>query len=193
MVKQKKVLTINQCDKFIKKASTTQEKLMIRMMLKCGLRVSELINCQISWINYEDQLLYIQENEKPSKWAPKRDSVREVPIPEGLLTELKQFLGNRKKGYLFKSRKKGSNHYRYSKDSIIRKINKIAKEIFGKNTGTHIFRRTYASNLLNDGIPLTNIKKKLGHSNVKTTLLYLKNLPDRTHDDKIRNMEIMKL
>ncbi|MFX0136736.1 MAG: tyrosine-type recombinase/integrase [Candidatus Hodarchaeota archaeon] len=192
MVKQKKVLTVNQCNKFIKNANTIQEKLMIRMMLKCGLRVSELINCQISWINFEDQLLYIQENKKPYEWVPKRDSIREVPISEELLIELKQFIVNRKKGYLFRSRKK-TNYRRYNKDSIIRKINKIAKEVLGKNTGTHIFRRTYASHLLNEGNDLETIRKLLGHADLKTTFLYLKNIPDRNNYDKIRNMRIMRL
>lgn len=193
MVKQKQVLTYNQCEKFIQNAHTIQEKLMIRMMIKCGLRVSELVNCKIMWIDFEDKFLYVQENKNPIEWSPKRDSVREVPIPSELLIELKQFIGSRKKGYLFRSRKKNPNHKRYNEDSIIRKINSISKKVLGKTTGTHIFRRTYASNLLSEGIPLTNISKKLGHSDIRTTLLYLKDIPDRSADDKIRNMEIMKL
>ena len=39
MVKQKEVLTINQCEQFIQSAKTIQEKLMIEMMLMCGLRL----------------------------------------------------------------------------------------------------------------------------------------------------------
>ena len=131
MAKQKEVLTINQCEQFIQSARTIQEKLMIEMMLMCGLRVSELINCQISWINFKDKLLYIQENKKPIDWKPKYCSIREVPLPEKLLIELKQFIGNRKKNYLFKSRK-SSNYNRFNKDSIIKKINKISREILGK-------------------------------------------------------------
>ena len=100
MAKQKEVLTINQCEQFIQSARTIQEKLMIEMMLMCGLRVSELINCQISWINFKDKLLYIQENKKPIDWKPKYCSIREVPLPDKLLIELKQFIGNRKKKIL---------------------------------------------------------------------------------------------
>lgn len=193
MVKQKKVLTYNQCESFIKNATTIQEKLMIKMMLKCGLRVSELINCKISWIDYDDRLLYIQENKKPNAWTPKRDSIREVPISDELITDLRQFIGTRKKGYLFRSRKKKTNSGRYNKDSVIRKINRISNIVMGENTGTHIFRRTYASTLLNEGNDLETIRKLLGHSDIKTTFLYLKNIPDRNNYEKIRNMKIMKL
>lgn len=193
MVKQKQVLTYNQCEKFIENAHTIQEKVMIRLFLKCGLRVSELVNSKIPWINFDDKLLYIQENKKPTYWMPKRDSIRELPIPDELLIELKQFIGNRKKGYLFRSRKKKGTYGRYNEDSVIRKINRIAIKVLGNTTGSHIFRRTYASNLLAEGIPLTNISKKLGHSDIRTTLLYLKDIPDRSADDKIRNMKIMKV
>ena len=192
MAKQKEVLTINQCEQFIKNAPTIQEKLMIELMLKCGLRVSELVNCKISWVNFDDKLLHIQENKKPIEWKPKYCSIREVPIPENLLIELKQFIGNRKNKFLFKSRK-ASNHNRYNKDTIIRKVNKISKQILGKNTGTHIFRRTYASYLLNNGNDLVTIQKLLGHADIKTTFLYLKNIPDRRNYDKIRNMDIMTI
>lgn len=179
-------------EEFIIKANTIQEKLMIKCMLKLGLRVSELVNFKIEWINLKDKLIDLQINKKPIYWEPKRLSVRELPIPENLLIELNQFIGNRKKGYVFRSRKK-INYYRYNEDSIIHKINRISREIFGENTGTHIFRRTYASYLLKKGYNLAQIQQLLGHSKIKTTFIYLKNIPDRRDYDGIRNMEIMKL
>jgi len=161
-------------------------------MLKMGMRVSELVNFKIQWINYKDKMVHIQANQKPLSWGPKYCSVREIPVPEELLIELKQFLGNKKTGYVFRSRKEAESH-RYKESSVIHKINRITKKTFGKNLGTHIFRRTYASFLLNVGHDLIQIKKRLGHSNIKTTFLYLQDIPDRSDYDKTRNMEIMKL
>jgi integrase/recombinase XerD len=192
MVKQKEVLTFSKYEEFINRAKTVQDKLMIKTMLKCGLRVSELVNMKISWINFKDKILKIQSNKTPNKWEPKYCSIREVPISEDLSIELKQFIGNRKKGYVFRSRKNAESN-RFNKDSIIRKINMLSKEILGRNTGTHIFRRTYASYLNNNGLDLVSIQKYLGHSDVKTTFLYLKALPDRKDYDKVRNMDFMKL
>lgn len=192
MVKQKTILTKNQMEEFIKNAKTIQEKLMIKCMLKLGFRVSELVNFKIEWINFIDKIVNIQLNHKPISWHPKYLSIREIPIPENLLIELNQFIGNKKKGYIFKSRKR-SNHYRFNTDSIIRKINRISKKVLERNTGTHVFRRTYASYLSNSGHDLVQISKLLGHSDVKTTFLYLKDIPDRKNYDKTRNMEIMSL
>jgi len=161
-------------------------------MLKLGLRVSELINFQTDWINFKDAIVNIQTNQKPIKWIPKYLSIREVPISENLLIELKQFIGNRKHGYVFKSRKSKNNN-RYAEQSIIRIINRISKEISGKTIGTHVFRRSYASYLYNNGYDLVQIKKLLGHSDIKTTFLYLKDIPNRKDYEKIRNMEIMNI
>jgi len=161
-------------------------------MLKMGMRVSELVNFKVQWINYKDNMIHIQANQKPISWEPKYCSIRELPVPENLLIELKQFLGIRKTGYVFKSRKTSGSH-RYTESSVIHKINSITKKTFGKNLGTHIFRRTYASFLLNEGHDLVQIKKRLGHSDIKTTFLYLQDIPDRSDYDKTRNMKIMNL
>ena len=165
---------------------------MIKCMLKMGMRVSELVNFKVQWINYKDNMIHIQANQKPISWEPKYCSIRELPVPKNLLIELKQFLGIRKTGYVFKSRKTSGSH-RYTESSVIHKINSITKKTFGKNLGTHIFRRTYASFLLNEGHDLVQIKKRLGHSDIKTTFLYLQDIPDRSDYDKTRNMKIMNL
>lgn len=157
-----------------------------------GIRVSEVVNFKIEWINSKDKMVHLQKNQKPNIWEPKYCSVRELPIPENLLIELNQFIGNRKTGYVFRSRKK-SESYRYKESSIIHKINNITRKTFGKNLGTHIFRRTYASYLLNEGHDLVQIMKRLGHSDIKTTFLYLQDIPDRSDYDKTRNMEIMSI
>jgi len=160
-------------------------------MFKCGLRVSEVINLKISWIDWGENIIRVQKNLKPLLWSPKQSSERELPIVEDFALELKQFLGNRKSGYVFRSRKKSNNH-RYNKESIIKKINELTKPIFGKTTGSHIFRKTYASHLLNEHIPVGEIKKYLGHSDIKTTFIYLESIPNRHTHERVRNIPIMK-
>jgi len=192
MVKQKVALTISQVEKYIKNANSFQEEIMIKCMVKMGLRVSELANMKIEWINFLDKIVRIQKNNTPIKWEPKYCSERELPIPENLAIDLKKFLGNRKTGYVFKSRKNSKSN-KYNEESIIRKINAISKKVFGKNLGTHVFRRTYASYLNNTGHDIIKISKRLGHGDLKTTFLYLQDIPDRRDYDKTREMEIMKV
>ncbi|MHA1249007.1 MAG: tyrosine-type recombinase/integrase [Candidatus Helarchaeota archaeon] len=60
----------------------------------------------------------------------------------------------------------------------MRKFNALSQQTFGNNIGTHVFRATYASHLLRAGLDLESIRKLLGHSDIKTTLIYIGGLPD---------------
>ena len=48
----------------------------------------------------------------------------------------------------------------------------------GRHVGTHTLRHSYARHLLMNGIPLNYLSRWLGHSNIKTTLIYLELVPD---------------
>ena len=50
----------------------------------------------------------------------------------------------------------------------------------GRHVGTHTLRHSYARHLLMNGIPLNYLSRWLGHSNIKTTLIYLELVPDPT-------------
>jgi len=205
MVKQKEVLSKSQVQRLIDGAGSFETQLMIATMVQTGMRVSELTNLKPKWINYQDKIIHIQGNDSPIKWKPKRDSERRVPVTDTLLKNLKRHLGHRKTGYVFQSQVKRATRKigdksvtkrtfsRYSYRSIIRKINDISRKILEKNIGTHIFRATYASYLLNAKLDLESIRKLLGHSDIKTTLLYIRGLPDYNSWDVVRNVELMNL
>lgn len=208
MVRQKEVLSLDQVEKLVNKAKTYQRQLMILTMVQTGMRVGELVNLKINWINGVDRSIRIQVNEKPIKWKPKRYSVRAVPITETLLNNLKKYIGNRTKGYLFQSQKTKTTiirdgkkitkntFRRYNYRSIIKIMNKLLIQILGykpKDESTHIFRHTYASRLLKDKIDLESIRKLLGHSDIKTTLNYIRGLPDFSSWDAVRKVDVMDL
>ena len=48
----------------------------------------------------------------------------------------------------------------------------------GRHVGTHTLRHSYARHLLMNGIPLNYLSRWLGHSDIKTTLIYLELVPD---------------
>ncbi len=49
----------------------------------------------------------------------------------------------------------------------------------------HQLRHTHATELVNDGVSLTTIRKRLGHKNLQTTLLYAEQ-SDTTADAELR-------
>lgn len=205
MTKQKLVLSRTQIQSLIDNADSFELQLVIMTMTTTGMRVGELVNFKPNWINNDDKTIYIQQNATPIQWTPKRDSERLVPITDALLMNLKRHLGNRKTGYVFQSQKSKSSRNngdksvtrrtfcRYSYRSIIRKTNALANKTFRKNIGTHIFRASYASHLLRAGLDLESIRKLLGHSDIKTTLIYCRGLPDYHSWDDVRRVELMDI
>jgi len=189
----------NQVEKLIDHADSFKTQLMIMFMVQSGMRVGELTNFKIEWINFESKSIYIQENETPVKWSPKRDSARRIPLSDQILKNLERQIGKRKLGYVFQSQKSkgkdGNTYRRYEYRSIGKKINNLFFEVFGKKKKrpTHIFRATYASHLLKEKVDLESIRKLLGHSDIRTTLLYIRNLPDFASWDLVKNVELMKL
>jgi integrase/recombinase XerD len=55
----------------------------------------------------------------------------------------------------------------------------------GENIGLHQLRHTHATELVNDGVSLQTIRKRLGHRKIQTTLGYAEH-SDRAADDELR-------
>ena len=53
-----------------------------------------------------------------------------------------------------------------------RHLKKIAKKVGIANFGYHILRHSFASHLVMKGADIVTLKELLGHSDLKTTLIY---------------------
>jgi len=75
----------------------------------------------------------------------------------------------------------GKRRYHLHDSHVQREIKKAA-ELAGipKRVTPHTLRHTFASHLLLANYDLQTIQKLLGHSNIKTTMIYLQTVPSRT-------------
>lgn len=102
-----------------------------------------------------------------------------------LVTQLRIYL--RRTGYrhgpLFRARKNGrGGPLRYR--SIHQRWQKYCEEA-GVICTLHQLRHTHATELVNDGVSLATIRKRLGHKNIQTTLRYA-DQSDETADAELR-------
>ena len=56
---------------------------------------------------------------------------------------------------------------------------KVMKLFNRKDLHFHNLRHSFATNLLNKGVPITDVQFWLGHSRLSTTSIYLKVSPDQ--------------
>ena len=147
---------------------------MIEMCYYCGLRVSELCNLKIEDINFT--ALHLKVLGKGSK-------ERIVPFSEELANYLTLYLQRREKivnPFVFVHQ----NGKRASRQYLFLEIKKYALEKgIKKNIQPHLFRHTFATNLLENGDNLRQVQAILGQKNIETTEIY-------THVSKKKEREI---
>ncbi len=157
------VLTIEEIKKMIDSTPNFKHKLIIKLLYGCGFRVSEIINLKKEDLNFNENLIYIR--------LAKGRKDRFVRIPNSIKEELFNYQKISGEDILFVSARGGK-----LTTATIRKIVKNAAKKAGikKKISPHTFRHSFATHLLEQGTDLRLIQKLLGHSDIKTTQIYLK-------------------
>ena len=154
-------------------------KAMLEIMYSSGLRVSELVNLELSDIDMFNDTILI--NGKGSK-------ERIVPIGE----YSKKYLGDylKVRSELIK-RKNGNpnklflnNHGKpITRNGFNFLLNNILKEKgIEKNVTPHTLRHSFATHMLDNGADLRSIQELLGHSDIVTTRIYTHVSKKQIHD-----------
>ena len=168
------ILTVEEIDSMIasidmSKFEGVRNRAIIETLYGCGLRVSELINLEISRIYIDEQYIIVKG---------KGDKERLVPIAQATIDAIKDYLElrgdiNIKPGegnILFVSRRGG----RLTRMMIYYIVSGLA-EAAGiiKEISPHTLRHSFATHLLEGGANLRAIQQMLGHESISTTEVYL--------------------
>lgn len=144
-----------------------RNKAMIEVAYSAGLRVSELINLQVSDIHLEMGFI---------KVFGKGNKERIVPLGEFAidclnlyLQKSRPFLLRKNNSYLFVNNR-GDKLTRQSFNIILKEKTKLAG--INKSVHPHMLRHSFASHLLENGLDLRMIQELLGHEDISTTEIY---------------------
>ena len=144
-----------------------RNRCMLELMYATGLRVSELINLNVSSINL--YMGYI-------KVIGKGDKERIVPIGEIAKTILDIYLNQyrdkfiKKESSLLFFNNHGNKLSREEFYIILKQV--INKTSINKKISPHTIRHSFATHLLENGADLRSIQELLGHSDISTTTIY---------------------
>lgn len=148
---------------------------LINFLYSTGMRVSELCSVNIEDIDFQNKQLII---------TGKGNKQRKVYLTDETCQTIKNYLNTRTDNNkaLFVNYKKN----RITDDGVRWILHSIENKTGIKNIHPHRFRRTLATDLLNKGMPIQDVAKLLGHSNVKVTQKYY------YHTDKKVEIEFRK-
>ncbi|SEE47595.1 integrase/recombinase XerD [Tenacibaculum sp. MAR_2010_89] len=147
-----------------------RNKTIIETIYSCGLRVSEVINLQLSDLFFEEN--YIRILGKGNKY-------RFVPIHNTTIKRIELYINEIRSSILPKKEDEdiiflNRRGKRLTRQMIFIILKNLATKInLKKKIGPHTLRHSFATYLLQNGADLRVIQQLLGHESITTTEIYV--------------------
>lgn len=144
-----------------------RDKAMLETMYACGLRVSELLNLEISNINLNEGIISLTGKGAKERKVPLGDFAKEYIVL--YLNEVRNKMKGKKEKYLFLNKygKRLSRQYFFK---VVKKYAMMAG--ITTNISPHTLRHCFATHLLENNADLRVVQELLGHTNIATTEIY---------------------
>jgi integrase/recombinase XerD len=168
------------------KACDEEEYVWFNFFLMTGEREQEVRFTFRSDVNLKARTVRVKHKLAPRKWSPKRYKEREIPIPDALVEILE--------GWMAKTDKRCPLLFPTSackpKMDFWDCVKAVARRggLDEDKYWLHKFRATFATNALAHGVDLRTVQLWLGHTEIESTMRYLK--PSRSAETHRKVNEI---
>jgi integrase len=189
------IFTTEQISLIFENCRRPKLSIVMWMGLFCGFRIREVCNLKISDINIDRRRIFVRDSKNPNREKQGYGKDRIVTIPQIAISPISKWLEITKGGEWFVPSMQDPNRpirtktiheqYRFLLNSVglsekeyerhFTQINHGKKKEMSKSIYKyrfHTLRHTYATYLLEKGVPLENIQRSLGHRDLDTTLIY---------------------
>lgn len=146
-----------------------RDRLIIKMLMELGVRVSELTNLTLDNIDILGQQIDIYG---------KGSKIRTLPIKRDLADDIRNYISSSRKDnkhatskYLFVSERSPKLH----RNTILEVVKQMGEDLRIENCYCHKFRHTLATRM-SKNVQIQVIQKFLGHADIKTTIDYYVNV-----------------
>lgn len=146
-----------------------RDRTMLELLYACGLRVSELVNLEVTDVNLRQGVVRV---------LGKGSKERLVPMGEEAISWLNRFMRESRDDLLKKNLGENvvfpsSQGRRMTRQTFWHRIKAHAREAgIRRKLSPHTLRHAFATHLLNHGADLRVVQLLLGHSDLSTTQIY---------------------
>jgi len=158
------VLSVDEVLKVLKAVDNDKHRTLLMTIYSAGLRVSEAVGLRVEDIDGQRMQVHVRQGKG------RKDRV--LPLSPLLLDHLRDYWRQcPSRGFLFP----GTSTSRPMCVTGIQRTFRLAvlKARITKKATVHTLRHSYATHLLESGVDLVTIQRRLGHSSLKTTAVYL--------------------
>lgn len=146
-------------------SSNLKHKLIVLLMIDCGLRVTEVARLKIGHFDFKNNQLIIPSLKKRGK-----EVFRTIPMTSRVIESLSKYYARLRdrepESYLFPSKSQSGHITRMA-------IWKFIKRKSNWSANPHMLRHTFATRIVNEGNDIRTAQKLLGHKSFTTTEIYL--------------------
>lgn len=197
-VPEKEVFSVKEAQAFLTMLDRLPDDIMsrcicVKLMLLTGIRNAELHGLRWSDVDLKNHILHVRRNrlvsrefgvyEKPPKT---KTSLRDIPMPDNLVEELKEYrewfriaddrFDEKQDEYYLAV---GLDRQPLYPHTIGHWLTVIEEKYGFKHVSCHGLRHTYCSLLLSQNVPIQTVSKYMGHSDSTVTLeVYSHFIPD---------------
>jgi integrase len=162
-----------------------EERLWFEFFLMTGMREQEVMYAY--WMDVNLSAAVIRVTHKPDRgWTPKAYKEREIPIPSKLVKSLKMWKAKSDKTCNLLFPTSGCK----PKLDFLDCLKAVAKraKLSEDTVWLHKFRATFATRCLWAGVDLRTVQQWLGHSDMESTMRYLKPARNQAVRDKVNEI-----
>ena len=158
------VLSKKECKELFKAPRLLKHKFLLAFAYAAGLRMNEIRLLKIADVDLQRKQIHIKQGKG------KRD--RYVALSNFITQKFAHYLSEVKPQlYLFEGQTPGWPMGERSVQYVINEA--LQKTDIKKQASMHTLRHSFATHLLEDGVNIQSIQQALGHSDMRTTMIYL--------------------
>jgi len=156
------ILSRDEIDRILAQVKNHKHWLMIALAYGAGLRISEVVNLRVADLDFERNLLHVKQG--------KGLKDRVTLLPQKLRDHLLMWVRMRPATALVFESERGGRLSPRSMQKVFERSCLAAG--IAKRVTFHSLRHSFATHVLEQGTDIRFIQELLGHSNIKTTLIY---------------------
>jgi integrase/recombinase XerD len=181
------VLNLDEIRSLLGAVSTLGNRAFFTLMYSCGLRLGETIRLQVSDVDGKRKFVHVRRG--------KGAKDRLVPLAESALALLRDYYRtHRNPAWLFpalgKTGKGARGAERPVSETTVHGALRRAVRLAGirKPVVAHTLRHSYATHMIEAGVPVRHVQECLGHESLASTMIYL-HITSHGKEDSRRRME----
>lgn len=157
------VLTMEECFRIFSFVDNPKHKLLLLIGYGAGLRRSEIVSLKWADILFEEHQIHVKQSKG------KKDRI--VMLPYSIVEYLKLYRKlNASDDWVFAGQYRGEALSGRTVQQVM--ANAVVKAGLEKRATVHTLRHSFATHLLESGTDIRYIQQLMGHSSIKTTMIY---------------------